>query len=105
MRRWHEDRDLMLRRWREEIAKHEGIENYPHMSLAPIPPEKCDDICHCYRGMGFLRKRSVHGCGTPRCTICHYEKFYYKVNRNIIKIKSIQENLDGWGYINDTQVC
>lgn len=98
MRRWHEDRNLMLRRWREEIAKHE-FEDYPYCSLAPIPAEKKDDVCHCYRGMGFLRKKSPHDCGNPRCMVCHLDKYYYPKNRHTNKIKSIQENLDGWGLV------
>lgn len=98
MRRWHEDRDLMLRRWREEIAKHE-FPDYPWCSLAPIPAEKNDDICHCYRGMGFLRKKSVHGCANPRCMVCHLDKYYYSKNRNNIKIKAIKENMSGWGIV------
>ena len=76
MRRWHEERDLMLRRWRVEIAKHEYF-LWGRYSLAPIPPVSCDeDDCHCYRGPGFLRKRKPYDCGRARCGICHLEKHY-----------------------------
>lgn len=98
MYRWHLEKDLMLRRWREEIAKHENLD-YPNCSLAPIPAEKKDDVCHCYRGMGFLRKQSVHGCGKVRCNICHYEKYNTPKNRNNIRRDSIKENLSGWGMV------
>ena len=74
MRRWHQERDLMLRRWRIEIAKHER--GYSHMALAPVPPQDCDEPCHCYRGPGFLRKRRPLDCGRPRCGVCHFEKIY-----------------------------
>jgi len=43
MYRWHSERYLMLRRWREEIAKHEQPD-YSYCSLAPIPAEKKDDV-------------------------------------------------------------
>lgn len=43
--------------------------------LAPLPPEG-DELCHCYRGMGFMRKRRPYGCGRARCGICHGDKLY-----------------------------
>lgn len=74
MRRWHEERGLMMTRWRMEIAKHEGIGPAPYQP--PIPPESCDvDDCHCYRGMGFARKRKPYDCGNPRCDMCHSGKW------------------------------
>jgi hypothetical protein len=80
----------MLRRWRQEIAQHETrgdrgrVRGYPHGALAPVPPQDCEiwegmfrgGLCHCYAGMGFMRKRTAYGCGNPRCAVCHYEKFY-----------------------------
>lgn len=95
MYRWHSEKNLMLRRWREEISKHE-FNDYPYYSLAPIPAEKKDDICHCYRGMGFLRKKSPWDCGNSRCAVCHYSKFNTSKNRNNIRRNSIQENLSSW---------
>lgn len=82
MRRWHAERDLMLRRWRQEIAKHEGIENqWPYLSLAPVPPEN-DGDCHCYLGMGFLRKRTPFGCPNgASCWVCHDDKYWASKNR------------------------
>jgi hypothetical protein len=73
MKRWHSPREraLMLRRWRQEIAKHEDI----WFGQAPLPPTADADACHCYRGMGFLRKRKPFDCGNPRCGICHFDKY------------------------------
>ena len=61
----------MLRRWRQEIAKHES-DTYAYE--APLPPS--GGSCHCYRGAGFLRKRRPFGCGRSRCGLCHFEKCY-----------------------------
>lgn len=78
MKRWHEEVPLMVRRWRMEIAKHEGM---ARRSLAPVPPEPDDESCHCYRGPGFMRKRRPYGCSNPRCAICHFEKLYAPKDR------------------------
>jgi hypothetical protein len=77
LKRWHEERDLMLRRWRLEIAEHERWDKgYPHMYLAPLPPDSCDvDKCHCYRGPGYFRKRHPFDCGNTRCGLCHWGKW------------------------------
>ena len=71
MRRWHSPRErvIMLRRWRLEIAKHED----DPFGSAPLPPVAEGGACHCYRGMGFLRKRKPYDCGNPRCGICHFD--------------------------------
>jgi hypothetical protein len=74
MRRWHQEHDLMLRRWRQEIAKHERA---PRGTLAPVPPIG-EEACHCYRGMGTMRTRSPWDCGNPRCGVCHYDKQHPK---------------------------
>lgn len=83
MYRWHSERDLMLRRWRLEIASHEyssrqgrpGFRRYAlRMDQAPLPPVVCDDSCHCYLGPGFFRKRHPYDCGKTRCYWCHPEK-------------------------------
>lgn len=83
----------MLRRWREEISKHEG---YLQGYLAPVPPDKNINSCHCYKGMGFLRKRSPYDCGNPRCTVCHFDKYYNKKNRNNIKRKAIKQDMESY---------
>lgn len=91
MKRWHEDRELMLRRWREEIAKHEDLNIG---ALGQIPP--VGGSCHCYRGCGTMRKRTVYGCSTPRCGICHFEKHYGVKARNTSKKKAIEFDLNAY---------
>lgn len=86
MKRWHEERNLMLRRWREEIHNH-ADDRWQKGSYrrAPIPPTVCngDEPCHCFRGPGFMRKQRPHGCSRPRCGICHGDKHYgYKARAN-----------------------
>ncbi|HYZ76203.1 MAG TPA: hypothetical protein VE596_02405 [Gaiellaceae bacterium] len=73
MKRWHQERALMLRRWREEIYKHEWDFTGGSYGLAVIPPQALDEPCHCYRGPGFLRKRTAHG-GCGRCGVCKPHK-------------------------------
>jgi hypothetical protein len=97
MRRWHEERDLMIRRWRIEIAKHE----YPRwgdQGLAPVPPAACEeDACHCYRGMGFSRKRKPGDCGNPRCGICHTYKWErHRQNDQVVVLKQEWVATGGW---------
>jgi hypothetical protein len=87
MYRWHKDRDLMLRRWRLEIAQHEqhldqrGFRRYSRFDYAPVPPLVCDDSCHCYRGAGYFRKHHPLDCGHTRCGICAYHKQPWEVKR------------------------
>jgi hypothetical protein len=70
----------MIKRWRQEIAKHE-FPKYPYLSEAPVPPDG-EEKCHCYLGPGFMRKRRPYGCTVPRCGICHYEKHLPKNRAN-----------------------
>ena len=63
MKRWHEETALMLRRWREEIAKHR------HRSLGYIEGD-----CHCLRGKGTMRKRTPWG-HRRRCYLCKGAKY------------------------------
>lgn len=67
MYRWHNERSLMLRRWKEEMGSHRYDWRNP-----PTDP----NACHCAQGIGSMRKRTPQGCGNPRCGICHYEKFF-----------------------------
>jgi hypothetical protein len=94
MRRWHTPREraIMLRRWRQEIAKHED----DPFGYAPLPPVG-EEFCHCYRGMGFLRKRKPHDCGRPRCWLCHGEKFYAAKARAKNQRDAIEFELGAWG--------
>jgi hypothetical protein len=97
MRRWHEERALMLRRWREEIAIHEGL--WPPSCVIVLPPEIPDSssACHCYRGMGFLRKQRAYGCKRPRCGHCCFEKFYGRRGRRNRLRAAIEFELEAWG--------
>lgn len=79
MKRWHDERDLMLRRWRLEIAVHEGAWVWQGW-LAPLPPDPEGD-CHCYRGPGYFRKRTPFGCSSGTC-LCKYEKNRPKARHN-----------------------
>lgn len=107
--RWFLERDLMLRRWRLEIAKHEawmtrnrpGYRKYNlFYDFAPIPPDLCDidDPCHCYLGPGFFRKRHPFDCGRSKCGVCHGEKNYGRKNRFNKRREAIEFDLeaDGW---------
>jgi hypothetical protein len=97
MRRWHEERALMLRRWREEIAIHEGL--WPPSCVIVLPPEIPDSssACHCYRGMGFLRKHRPWGHSRPRCYTCKSRKLFPRPTRAYIKRATIEFELDAWG--------
>jgi hypothetical protein len=87
MRRWHQERDLMLRRWRLEIAQHEmgasqrGQRRYGRYDFAPLPPASCEDACHCYRGAGYFRKRHPLDCGHTRCGLCSWHKQPWETKR------------------------
>ncbi len=70
MKRWHEERSLMLRRWAIEKDKHRPTWGRFKNS------EVDGDECHCLRGPGFVRKRKPYDCGRPRCGVCHFTKFY-----------------------------
>jgi hypothetical protein len=95
----------MLRRWRLEIARHESpaahVGGYAFAALAPIPPQDREvweadlpgRLCHCYRGMGTMRKRTL-GCANPRCGLCHAEKFYAPKARSAKNRAAIAYELD-----------
>lgn len=94
MRRWHQERNLMLRRWRKELATHvydghsyTGV--YPRESLAPASVA-CDVSCHCAAGMGTMRKRTLSG-HSHACMLCNYSKYLpknrYEVRREAIEFE------------------
>ena len=117
MYRWHSERDLMLRRWKNEIAAHGGHSGYrvgrmwiyerrdgQYISSAfgngwleaPVPPPACDvDSCHCFKGAGFFRKRKPFDCGNPRCEACHSGKWDNKDRYNVRR-KAIEFELDAY---------
>jgi hypothetical protein len=99
MRRWHAEQDLMLRRWRKELAKHgDGHPHskyhwgYPHDALAS-PSIACDVRCHCAAGIGTMRKNRLD-CGRPRCGLCHWDKFYEPKRRGATKRSAITLDLE-----------
>ncbi len=91
MKRWHEERSLMLRRWAIEKGKHHpGWGRFKNS-------EREGDECHCLRGPGFLRKRTPYDCGTPRCPLCHFEKLYVSKARATKRRAAIEFELTGSG--------
>ena len=50
MRRWHEERSLMLRRWEEEKRKHRGDDRLWGGAQDGF------EQCHCSAGPGLMRK-------------------------------------------------
>lgn len=96
MKRWHEERDLMMRRWRKELATHGSGEKHatwqePHDFAAP--PSWASAIeCHCAAGIGTMRKHTL-GCGRARCGICHWGKFNDPKRRAAKKRDAIEYSL------------
>lgn len=87
MQRWHNERALMLRRWKMEMAKHGYDWRNP-------PDPKCDrDACHCAAGIGSMRKMRPYDCGQVRCAWCHGDKFDPKA-RATKQRAAIQYELD-----------
>jgi hypothetical protein len=93
MKRWHEEVPLMYRRWRKELAKHGQFDyGFSHDSLAP-PSFACNVDCHCANGIGTMRKNRLD-CGTPRCWLCHGEKFYAPKNRANTRRAAIEFDIE-----------
>lgn len=99
MRRWAEERPLMLRRWRQELANHGrwhgGDGDYPWEGLAP-PSCAADVDCHCANGIGTMRKNRPYGCSQPRCWLCHYDKFCVPKARANKKRAAVAFELEAW---------
>lgn len=79
MRRWHNEVPLMTRRWRKELATHTYHPNsywsrYGYDCMAP-PSVACDVDCHCSRGCGTVRKRTLSG-HSHACLMCNWEKYF-----------------------------
>ena len=94
MRRWHEDRDLMLGRWRQEIANHERGFAFP---VAGVPPEPDPAACHCYRGMGVVRESRATGCGHTLCGLCHPHKRWPAHRRRAQTVAAVTYEWDASG--------
>jgi len=67
MRRWHVERRIYLRHWREHSR-------FAHGNL---PTD-----CRCDDEVGRFRKLRGMGCGRPRCQLCHFEKIHGIKNRH-----------------------
>jgi hypothetical protein len=97
MQRWHAERNLMTRRWRQELAKHGDnhphSEGYPHMALAP--PSLAPAVeCHCSQGIGSMRWRKPLDCGRARCGICHFGRNYIRPARANKRREAIRFDLE-----------
>lgn len=85
MRRWHEERDLMLRRWRQELGNHTGgflgpVKMAGQEWEAP-PVMACGIDCHCARGIGTMRKQRPYESGS----FYRWDKYFEhkrRVNKN-----------------------
>jgi hypothetical protein len=82
VKRWHEDRDLMLTRMKLERAKH-GVG----------PDVRDASICHCLLGIGVVRKRKPYGCRRPRCGLCHPDKLFTPKARAATRRRAIDFDL------------
>lgn len=58
MRRWHSERELMLKRWRQELGNHVYAAG---MTWQAPPVMACGIECHCARGIGTMRKQRPYG--------------------------------------------
>lgn len=101
MQRWHRDRQLMLRRWRMELAKHGDGDphsrrgGYPRYALAPSSLAASVD-CHCADGIGTMRKATPFGHRHHACPFCNPDKFLPKA-RGTAKRRAIAFDLTAEG--------
>lgn len=102
MKRWAMERDLMMRRWRQELATHgthaEGSKWYwgmPTERLAP-PSLACNVACHCANGIGTMRNQRPYGCPTVRCGLCHPHKKWPKRTKRRERKDAIAKDLAAW---------
>lgn len=98
MKRWHEERDLMMRRWRKELGKHGSEDRHsvdhwggPYDYVAP-PSWSASVSCHCAAGIGTMRKNRLD-CGRAHCGLCHYGKFCDPKRRGAKKRAAIEYSL------------
>lgn len=75
MRRWHQDRDLML-------ARHKIAARYYHVSWI--------------NDLSRWRKRKPLDCGRPRCGVCHNGKFHIPKARENHKREAIRFDIDAY---------
>lgn len=84
MRRWHQEVEIMSKRWQEEMRNHGYDWRNP-------PTDR--NACHCVRGVGSMRKRTPHG-HHRHCLMCNGEKYLFKTRRRRESHASIQFELN-----------
>jgi hypothetical protein len=79
----------MLRRWRQELARHGFEVGQPYPWCALAPPGDAEGIdCHCARGIGSMRKMRPFGCSKGRTCICRWHKNHYVLKRHAGKFRT-----------------
>lgn len=88
MRRWHADRRVTIREWREHRRNHvrSNLERWP--ARIGRDPDEVD--CECDEQVGRFRKTDAYDCGRPRCGVCHGEKFYGKGRRRCEELADLR---------------
>ena len=81
MRRWHEDYRITYREWKKHHRSH--VESnvdyqveYKNGVAVGLHRDVWDVDCDCDTQIGRFRKIDAWDCGTPRCPICHRDKFW-----------------------------
>ncbi len=91
MFRWHAERLLMLRRWKQELRKHKS-------EVQGLYGGTVEPTCHCLRGIGTLRKRKPGDCGRAQCGVCHLNKKWSKGNsRRLREYEAFQREAIAYG--------
>ena len=73
MRRWHSERSIMLRHWKNEMELH----RYDWRN-----PPQGKDVCHCATGIGYFRKRKVARFRCS-CSWCNPDKHLGRRRQNV----------------------
>lgn len=98
MRRWHQEKKISYRNWRNHIRMHINS-NKTNSNRIGIDPYKID--CECDNQIGRFRKKDAYDCGRSQCICCHYNKWLlsggHEITRqeilSIIKLKEGIEEL------------
>jgi hypothetical protein len=79
MRRWHQERNLARREWKQHRLIHVEFNLSRGIGDGPSQRSPGSDLraveCACDEQMGRFRKKRAYDCGTPRCRLCHGDKF------------------------------
>jgi hypothetical protein len=88
MRRWHAEKKIAYRNWRNHRRLHikSNLDNqYP--DRIGCDPYEVD--CECDNQIGRYRKKDAYDCGKPLCICCHYNKWLlnggHEITRQEIK--------------------